>query len=116
MYLQLNSLLFFSSLLYQMFYLCPISILRDTEKGKKLLFNLKKIRTGRARLEIFYAKSLIVNIIGNELDFIKPIGLKTRIVKLLKNCQKNFAEPNVRSWQLACDCHLCRDQWSRSRF
>ena len=42
MYLELNSLLFFSSLLEQKFYLCLIPIPRNAEKRKNLLFILKK--------------------------------------------------------------------------
>ena len=33
--------------------------------------------------------SWTVNIIGNEVEFLNPIGLKNRIVKPMKNCQNN---------------------------
>ena len=49
MYLQFNCLFFFSSLLEQKFYSCPIPNPLDAGTRKNLFFNLKKVRTERAR-------------------------------------------------------------------
>ena len=63
MYLQLNSLLFFSSLLEQNFYLCQFQFRVTQKKRKHLFFNLNKSRTERALHEFFYQMSRIANII-----------------------------------------------------
>ena len=59
--------------------ICTPFEFRVTQKRENLFCNLEKVRTERARHEMFYRMSVIVNVIGNEVDFLNPIGLKSEL-------------------------------------
>ena len=114
MYIQPNDLLTFSKFFYEK--LDGIEFPNLTESGERSseLFNVRKVRPEKARSDLIFKTARTVNKTNSDIDFLKTEGLKNRILNVIWNfVNKCFSRDNTCTWQPACDCHTCRNNWNR---
>ena len=96
MYIQLNDILTLDKLKNDKSKHIVFSEIYDFPGRSKDLFNLRKIRTEKARGEIVFKTSKIVNRLNKNIDFLNPKGLKKRVLKeLWKFCNESFGHQNI---------------------
>ena len=110
MYMQVNDLLTLSKLNQEGTDDIEITEINKVRGRSSELYTLRKVRLEKALLEFVFKKCRLANRFGNERNFIKQRGLKNRILNSMwKFVNKSFNTQNICTWQLCCDCPLCRN-------
>ena len=112
MFIQLNNILLLASL--DSNERNEIVLNRRTTRARNTeIFEMRKVRTEKARNEFVFRTSRIVNRLEPYIHFDKRIGLKTRILNTMwKFVNERFSEMTTCTWQLFCDCITCRNKWT----
>ena len=73
---------------------------QDPQRRIPEVFKQYKTRTEKARGESVFRNCRLVNRIEKNIDISKPIGLKSRLIKIMwKFVDERFSETNVCTWQ-----------------
>ena len=113
MFLQLNSLLLLSKFMNEDSNCIELPETVQGRGRKNDIFCPTKKRTEKARGEFVFKNCRLANRIDKYVDFSNGTGLKNRIITIMWNFVNNsYSEKNICTWQLFCDCHLCRNKWT----
>lgn len=78
------------------------------------VFEQSPARTEKMRGEFIFRVCRIANRIHPNVNFENKIGLKDRIIKQMwATFNEKYSETNICTWQIACDCQVCRNNWTR---
>ena len=113
MFIQLNDILLLSKMNPENNPSLNMPELHEPDRRITDIFKLPNTRTEGARREFVFRTCRVANRLQKYIDLRDVQGLKAKLIQLMwKFVEERYSEVNVCTWQLFCDCHLCRNTWT----
>ena len=111
MLFQLSSLLFLSKYYHEIrFKGVDLNITTYLSKKARMMFNIKTVRTEKARAEFCFRTCRFANKLLERVNFFEPLGLKHRILDFMwQHFHQLYIDGQLCTYQIFCDCQDCRN-------